>query len=126
MDPVVALLLKNGVFGIVAGIGFYLYFRERKLNQEYAQTYLNHQVEDTKAKAKLTTALEDVAQTVQALGAQSRNDIAGCKANVDRALDRIDKYIEEQKVKRAREEGRREATNPRMKIPGWTGEDDES
>lgn len=94
MDPlitsIITLLLKNGVFGILAGIGFYLYFKERKISQKYTETYLEHQVADTAAKVKLTTTLEAFATTLETTEKY------------------IKKYIEEQRLKTAREEGRRE------------------
>ena len=122
MDPVVALLLKNGAFGIIGGIGFYLYFRERKINQEYAQTYLNHQVSDTKAKTKLTVALEDLAVTVDTIGKNAQTDIQVCQKHVNEAMNVILTYIEDEKLEKAREEGRKEVTG-RFRVP--TGDKDE-
>ena len=120
MDPVVALL-KNGVFGILAGVGFYLYFHERKINRENSKEYLKHQVADTASKTKLTVALEDLAVTVDALGQNARTDIADCKTNVSSMIDIIRQRLQADEIERAKEEGRREVTG-RYKLP--IGEDD--
>jgi hypothetical protein len=121
MDPVVALLLKNGVFGILAGIGFYLYFQERKTNRENSKAYLQQQVSDTASKTKLTVALEDLAVTVDALGQNARTDIAGCKANVGEMIKIVRRHLQAEELERAKEEARREVTG-RFKLP--IGEDD--
>lgn len=121
MDPVVALLLKNGVFGILAGIGFYLYFQERKTNRENSKSYLQQQVADTAAKTKLTVALEDLAVTVDALGQNARTDIAACKANVKNMIEIVRQHLQAEELERAKEEGRREVTG-KFKLP--IGEDD--
>jgi hypothetical protein len=123
MDPVVALLLKNGVFGILAGIGFYLYFKERKINQEYAKSYLDHQVADTAAKTKLTVALEDLATTLEAVETHAKTDLSACRKHSAEVLRYFQQYVEENRLEKAREEGRREVTG-RFKLP--TGDDDES
>lgn len=115
MDPVVTLLLKNGVFGILAGVGFYLYFRERKANTDYAQLQLQQQVADTAAKTKLTVALEDLAETIEAVGVNTKSDISGCRATCQEMIS----YVREQIAK---EDGRREVTG-RFRLP--SGEDHE-
>jgi hypothetical protein len=122
MDPVVALLLKNGVFGILAGVGFYLYFHERKINRDNAKEYLQHQVADTAAKTKLTVALEDLAVTVDVLGQNARADISGCKANVDDMIKIVRRHLHADELERAKEEGRKEVTG-RFKLP--IGENDD-
>ncbi|MGD9209156.1 MAG: hypothetical protein PVI90_00195 [Desulfobacteraceae bacterium] len=98
MDPIIALLLKNGAFGILAGIGFYLYLKERKINQEYAETFLKHLVSDAVAKTKLTNALEDLATTIETVEKHTKT-----------RLKIMQTYMDEQRLKAAREEGRREA-----------------
>jgi len=123
MDPVVALLLKNGVFGILAGVSLYLYVKERKLNLENAQMYLNHQVADTAAKIKLTGALEDLATTIEAIEKNAKADMAGCKKFNAGVLNQFQTYVAEQRLEGAREEGRREVTG-RFTLP--QGDDDES
>lgn len=97
MDPVIALLLKNGAFGILAGIGFYLYFKERKISQNYAEVYLKHQITDTAAKINLASALENLATTIE-----------DTEKNTKTRLRYMQKYIDEQRLRYAREEGRRE------------------
>lgn len=123
MDPVVALLLKNGVFGILAGVGFYLYFKERKINLDNGNTYLKHQVADTAAKIKLTSALEDLATTLEAVEAHAKTDITACRKHSSDVLHYFQQYVNEQRLEGARAEGRREVTG-RFKMP--TGDDDES
>jgi hypothetical protein len=98
MDPIITLLLKNGVFGILAAVGFYLYFKERKINQEYIKTYLENQIADAVAKTKLTSALEDLATTVETV-----------EKHTQTRLQNIQSHMDEQRLKAAREEGRREA-----------------
>lgn len=97
MDPIIALLLKNGAFGILAGVGFCLYFKERKINQNYAETYLKHQMADTAAKINLASALENLATTIEAV-----------EKNTKVRLRYMQKYIDKQRLRDAREEGRRE------------------
>lgn len=87
MDPLVTLLLKNGAFGILAGIGFYLYFKERKISQKYTEKYLEQQIASTASQFEVTKALEAIATTIGP----------------------IRQYIDEQRLVAAREEGRREA-----------------
>lgn len=87
MDPLVALLLKNGAFGILAGASFYLYFKERKISQKYTEKYLEQQISSTASQFEFTKALEAIAT----------------------AIIPIRQYIDEQRLKAAREEGRREA-----------------
>lgn len=115
MDPVVGLLLKNGAFGLLAGVGFYLYLHERKANSDYAAKYLEHQVADTAAKTKLAVTLEDLAETVEALGVNASSDIAGCK-------EVCGNMIVQMREQRAKEDGRREITG-RYRLP--VGGDDE-
>ncbi len=110
MDPVVGLLLKNGVFGILAGVGFYLYFKERKINQEYAEIYLKHQVADTAAKVKLTSALEDLATTLEMVEKNTKADLSQCRKYNTDVLKQFQQYIDDRRLEGAREEGRREVT----------------
>lgn len=116
MDPVVGLLLKNGVFGILAGVGFYLYFKERKINQEYAKTYLEHQVADTAAKIRLTNALEDLATTLEAAESNTKSNLDTCRQHNEKVLQRFQQYLDDKRLEGAREEGRREVTG-RFRMP---------
>lgn len=108
MDPIVSLLLKNGVFGLLAGVGFYLYFSERKDNRDNAKAYLQQQIADTAAKANLTSALEDLVVTVEALGKNSKDDITGCKTTVGSMIHVVREHLQVLQIERAKEEGRRE------------------
>jgi hypothetical protein len=123
MDPIVALLLKNGVFGILAGVGFYLFFKERKVSQDYAKSYLEHQVADTAAKIKLTGALEDLATTLEAVENHAKSDLSACRKHNAEVLRHFQQYVDEKRLETAREEGRREVTG-KFKLP--LGDDDES
>lgn len=116
MDPVISLLLKNGVFGILAGVGLYLYFKERKINQEYAKTYLEHQVADTAAKIKLTSALEDLATTLEVVEKNTKADLSQCRKHSTDVLKQFQQYIDDRRLEGAREEGRREVTG-RFRMP---------
>lgn len=108
MDPIVGLLLEKGVFGIIAAIGFYLYFKEKKINQEYMQTCLKQQIEDTKAKVNLAVALEDVAETVKSFRTCVKEDLGTCREHVNKNMDYINKHIDEMRLEQAKEKGRRE------------------
>lgn len=136
MDPLVALLLEKGVIGILAGAGFYLYFRERKLNQkhqeEFVRDQMKHLISDTAAKTKLTVALEDLAETVSALSANSTQGMETCRSSVDAMLKDLQdhlqvqrKRIRDEELKREREKGRQEGRTEvtgRFRVP--PGDDD--
>lgn len=112
MDPLVSLILKEGLLGLLAGVGFYLFFMERKevrrLVQEKentSKTYLDAMIQDTQAKTQLLKTVDTLTDTVgefwkQANGVWSKESEA-----------------------RARDEGRWEATNPHLRIP-QQGDDD--
>jgi hypothetical protein len=124
MDSIISALLKNGAFGIMAAVFIYLLV---KLWKDYRQTtreYVQHQIEDTAAMHKLTSALENVADTVDALEARSLDEFSSCRSHVQGMTTKLDDYITAERLERAKEEGRREATNPRFKLP--TGENDGS
>lgn len=123
MDKILEILAQNGPFAIMCGILLYLLIRVLNRVNEITKEQLQAQVADTAAKSKLTDALEDVVATVEALGQAASSDIGGCKNNVNEMLSRINSYLEECKLREAKEEGRREATDPRFRIP--TGEDHE-
>ena len=130
MDPVVELLLKNGVFGIIAGIGFYLFFREQRKYQELVTEYIKEHLRiingSTAQSQTMTKAMEDLAETVEGMTEKLLSDINGCKTHVTHAMTEINKRFEEEKVERAKkegiEEGRREVTG-RFKSP-YGGKDE--
>jgi|MudIll2142460700_1097286.scaffolds.fasta_scaffold00003_125 hypothetical protein len=123
MDPIVDLLLKNGVLGLLAGVGFYLFFRQLKITEKLMDQTLQNQVTDTAAKTKLTTALEDLAETIKLIGDQTGNRMTTCQQHVSEAMLKVQAFIDEEHKARAKEEGRREATNPRFRIPTGEGND---
>lgn len=65
MDKVFLEYFQFGAVGITAVVGFYLYFKERKLNMEQSKIYLQQQIKDAKAKVRLTNALESQHQTIE-------------------------------------------------------------
>lgn len=123
MDPLVDILLKHGVLGLLAGVGFYLFFRQLKITEKLMDQTLQNQITDTAAKTKLTTALEDLAETIKLIGDQTSNRMTTCQQHVSEAMLKVQTFIDEEHKARAKEEGRREATNPRFRIP--TGEDND-
>lgn len=99
MDPVVALFFKHGIVGILAGVGFYLFFMERKETRRLIQeqetkskTYLDAMIADTAAKTTLLDALNDLTKSVESFWHQA-------ETNWNREA-----------TERAKEEGRREVT----------------
>lgn len=99
MDPLVALFLKHGILGILAGVGFYLYFMERKETRrlqkekdDASQKYLDAMIADTAAKTKLLGVMDDLTATVDSFWKQA-NAVWTKEAEL-----------------RAKEEGRREIT----------------
>jgi len=123
MDPIIDVILRNGVMGLLAGVGFYLFFRQYKITEEIMRQTLQDQVADTAAKAKLTTTLEDLAETIKLIGDQTGSRMTVCQGTVKDSILKLQAYIDEERQIRAKEEGRREATNPRFRIP--TGESDD-
>lgn len=99
MDPIFNTLLKEGILGILAALGFYLFLRQLKQTEKLQEQNLQLQINDTAAKIKLTTTLEDLATAITAIS------------------HRTQEFIEEERREHAREEGRREATHPRIKFP---------
>lgn len=78
MDPLITVFLKHGVLGILAGVGFYLFFMERKetkrlsnAREKDTRTYLDALVADTAAKTKLLGAIKDLTETVDAFWKQA-------------------------------------------------------
>lgn len=94
----------------------YLFILVWKRYSEVFQRQHDAMVEDTKAKAKLTEALEDVAASVEALGVQTGADVGACKSTTGEMLQKLDRYIRNRELEQAREEARREVTG-RFKLP---------
>lgn len=105
MDPIVSLFLKHGILGILAGVGFYLFFMERKETRRLTEekeatgkTYLDAMIADTAAKTKLLGSLDDLTNTVESFWKQA------------------DAVWTREAEERAKEEGRREVTG-RFRLP---------
>ena len=120
MDPIVELILKNGVLGLLAGVGFYLFFRQLKTTEKLTDQILQEQITDVAAKTKLTVALEDLVTTIELIGVQTSARMGVCQQHVTESMQKVQSFMSEEREARAKEEGRREATNPRFQIP--TGE----
>lgn len=121
-DTIVGLLLKNGAFGILAGVILWLYIQERRLTTEYTKHSMEQQVSETKAKVRLTHILEDLVETVEAVGENSRKDMGVCQSRVGELISDVRKVLEDEKLERAKEEGRREVT-AKIRMPRG-GEDE--
>jgi hypothetical protein len=98
LQEVLKVLAQHGPFAIISGGLIYLFVIVWKRFNEFFQQQHDALLEDTKTKAKLTEALEDVAASVETLGVQ------------------VNEYIQDRKMEQAKEEGRREVTG-RFKIP---------
>lgn len=123
MDKLLDILVKNGPFAIMCGILLYLLARVLKRFDELSKDLLQSQIADTAAKSKLTDALEDAVVTVKALEDNANKDRNSCRSKVGDMIARFDSYLSERELEKAREEGRREATDPRFKIPLGEGDD---
>jgi len=93
-----------GAVGLLAGVCLLLFMRERKESSKYTKKFWEHQAADAAAKNKLANTLENLADTVEALGTNSKSDIAGCR----RICTDMIGHVREQM---ARESGRREVTD---------------
>ena len=78
MDPLITVFLKHGVLGILAGVGFYLFFMERRetkrlsaAREKDTKTYLEAMIADTAAKTKLLGSVNDLTETVDAFWKQA-------------------------------------------------------
>lgn len=117
MDPLVELILKQGVLGILAGVGFYLFIRQLRTTEKLMDSSLQEHIADTAAKTKLTTTLEDLAETIKLIGDQTSTRMTTCQNHVTEAMHKVHTFMDEERRERAKEEGRREATNPHFRIP---------
>lgn len=92
MDPIVTLFLKHGVIGILAGVGFYLFFMERKetrrlidAKEQDNKTYLDAMISDTAAKTKLLGSVDDLTETVESFWKQA--NVVWTNADKERAME---------------------------------------
>jgi hypothetical protein len=83
MEPLFKILLENGIMGAVACAGIFLFLKERKINQDSMATNFRQQIEDTANKVKLTTALEDLAATVETIDDNIREDISNVHGRLE-------------------------------------------
>jgi hypothetical protein len=116
LKEILVILAKHGPFAVISGGLIYLFVLVWKRFNELFQQQHDALLEDTKAKAKLTEALEDTAASVEALGVQTGTDVAACKAVSAEMIKKVDDYIHERKLEQAKEEARREVTG-RFKLP---------
>jgi len=121
MTEALGQLLEYGVVGILAATGFYLYLRERKIVADYAKRDREHQVAETKAKMKYMHTLEDLVETVKAVGENSKADMNVCQGRVGVLINEVRSFLDDLKIERAKEEGRREVTD-RFTLPPKGGE----
>lgn len=63
-SPIIQLM-QFGAVGIIAVVGFYLFFKERRFSKEQARIFLQLQVKDAKSKVRLTNVLENQNQTIE-------------------------------------------------------------
>jgi len=116
VDKILEILAQHGPFAVIAGGLVYLFVLVWKRYNEIFQQQHDALVEDTKSKSKLTEALEDLAASVEVLGDRASDDIGGCKAQTQEMMKLIHGHLEEQRLEKAKEEGRREVTG-RFKLP---------
>ncbi len=112
MDKILGILAQHGPFAVIAGGLVYLFVLVWKRYDEIFQQQHDALVADTKAKGRLTDALEDVAVSVETLGV----DIGKCQETTNVMVGKIDSYLEERRIEQAKEEGRREVTG-RFELP---------
>jgi hypothetical protein len=116
MSEALGQLLEYGVVGVLAAVGFYLYLRERKVVAENTKHDKAQQVSETKAKVKITNTLEDLVETVKAVGVNSKTDMGVCQGRVEVLIGEVRALLHEIELDRAKEEGRREITD-RFTLP---------
>jgi hypothetical protein len=109
MGPLAELLVTQGILGILAGVGFYLFFLERKetrrLHDENAKTIrelLDNSIKDAAAKTKLWGSVEHLTNTVETF------------------WQKADAVWSREAELRAEERGRWEATGKFRALPGDT------
>jgi hypothetical protein len=118
IESFLKILAGYGPVGIISAVFLYLHLRERVTNVEMLNKLVNLLISDTASKVKMADALEDLNEMITSLEVDSRSEHIGCRSTVDTMISTVKNYLEEIRVDRAREEGRREATDPRFKIPG--------
>ena len=122
-------LAELGVMGLFAGFMGWLYLHERKISRQATliyQKFLQGEAKRREAEIKVrfgyTRAIENLNQTVMALGEESSSRKDTCQMHSRRLIDEIEKFLEESKLKRAHEEGReagvRESTGQTRLPPG--------
>ena len=116
MGKVLELLSQHGPFAVIAGGLVYLFILVWKRYNEVFQRQHDAMVEETKMKAKLTEALEDVASSVGALGVQTGADTQACRAQTSEMLRKLEAHLRARELELAKEEARREVTG-RSHVP---------
>lgn len=122
-------LAEFGIMGLFASFMAWLYLHERRNSKEATKAVrvvLEEEAKRREAELRIrfgyTHAIENLNQTVRALGEESNSQIDSCQAHSQRMLSAVEEFLEEEKLRRAREEGRedgiREATGKIRLPPG--------
>lgn len=117
MQEMLKILAQHGPFAVISGGLIYLFVLVWKRFNELFQQQHDALLEDTKSKAKLTEALEDMAASVETLGVQTGTDVSACRTTASEMIKKIDAYIQDRKLEQAKEDARREVTG-RFRLPG--------
>jgi hypothetical protein len=106
-------LLEFGVTGIFAVFMAWLYLHERKNSKEAAlaiRQVLEDEAKRREAELRIrfgyTHAIENLNQTVRVLAEESSSQVSACQQQSRRMLGAVETFLEEEKLRRAREEGR--------------------
>jgi hypothetical protein len=116
------ILSQHGPFALISGGLLYLFAMLWKRYQESYKEQLQVIVSHTAATNKLTSALEDVVASVQIQGEEFGRSAQDSRAMMERLLNKVEEHLEECKLEKAREEGRRSITNPHG-VPIHRGEE---
>lgn len=116
MQEVLKILAQHGPFAIISGGLIYLFVLVWKRYSDLFKQQHDALLENTQIKAKLAEALEDVAESVEALGERAREDIVACRSASQELVRKIEDDIQNRKLEQAKEEARREITG-RFKLP---------
>lgn len=112
MESIIKYLAPHGPFALIAGGLIWLLIILWRRFDDILQRQHDALVEDTKMKGNLTKALEDVVESIETVGCTTNTEVLGCKqSNID-LTKKIESYLDRQRLERAKEAGRREATNP--------------
>ncbi len=112
MEKMLELLAQHGPFALLSGGLIYLFsLLWKRYHGMYGEQHTLF-LENTKTLGRLTDALEDVVVSVQVQGDVAERSAAECKAATQKLLDKLTTHLEECRIEKAREEGRRSVTDP--------------